>query len=305
MEALVTLICTLLACSLGACVGLGFGMAGLFMILSSWRAKPLKISVILVGTVFGLGLTAAGAGILYALHKACLEELGLGATFTCLFLTLIPFAIATVDAKLLNGRLKEWRLPVPARDKELPHPNLMRRLGATLPNASVALLFLLALRGVANAWTDATHLCRLMQVEFLVIHSMGFLGLLVLSKVENLLDAILRGCLALGLMGMYGLFAVKIDGLTGGLEFLSAAFATYAGIFFTGAEDDMKSQVIKRWIVTGILFLVLAGVFRMPESVNSWRGDACLRYGMAYFALLALMEASGLYNRRWMKKTQA
>jgi hypothetical protein len=141
-------------------------------------------------------------------------------------------------------------------------------------------------------------LTRIMQVEFLVIHSMAFLGLVALWKPGDAAGRRTRAVLFWGLAGLYCLAA----GSRGGeslLVFLGLSFVTYLGLFLNWHSPSAMVQLGARWLVGTALFLIALGVFGAPKNAGEWLGrQSVIKAGTLYFASLALLELAGFFQRR-------
>jgi hypothetical protein len=169
---------------------------------------------------------------------------------------------------------------------------------AALPELLVAAQFLMVARtrqpflGAEPQWLTAA-----MQAEFLVIHSMAFLGLLALWKPADPKGQKTRAVAFWGLFALYTIMALSA-GFAQFLLFVGLTFVTYLGLFLNWNSPSAKLQLGARWAVGFVLFLVALHIFGAPSNVGDWGGRASvLRAGALYFFALAAVELSGLYLR--------
>lgn len=176
-------------------------------------------------------------------------------------------------------------------------------LGTWLPVAIQ--LFTAAGFAVAYLHGSAAQLAtfgKLMQMEFIVIHSGVFIGVLLLHRSES---AFWRGMrwVAVALFAvLYLRIGYNIMGWVGVFEFVALTLSTYAGLFWatTSARFSIGFEIGTRWFIGFMTFAVLGGLFKMPENAAEWTVfPSVLLYGACYFASLATIEASGVY--RWIR----
>lgn len=171
-------------------------------------------------------------------------------------------------------------------------------LVAALPELLVATQFLAVAR-TRDAYLGATPqwLTAAMQAEFLVIHSMAFLGLLALWKPADAAGRKTRAVAFWGLFALYTALALSA-GFKQLLLFVGLTFVTYLGLFLNWNSPSAMLQLGARWAVGFLLFIVALGIFGTPENVSDWGGHASvLRAGAFYFFGLAAAELAGLYLR--------
>ena len=185
----------------------------------------------------------------------------------------------------------------PPRAADAPAPWWKVAL-AGLPELLVGLHFL----AVVNRWDSPfavkpRDLTLLMQVEFLVIHSTAFLGFVGLWRPENAAGRKTRAVAFWGLFGLYCLMAGS-QGSKYLLVFFGLTFVTYLGFFMSWGARSARQQLVARWTLGFVLFLVAGGFFGAPQNVGHWGGrDSVLKAGALYFLALAALEFSGLYLR--------
>lgn len=145
------------------------------------------------------------------------------------------------------------------------------------------------------------RLGRLMEIEFLVIHSFPFLAFIGLAKPETKRLQILRIIGFWGLLAIYIVFAFSMDGWAGIFTFLGLTLVTYVGFFLRITEPKLAAQLAVRWLVNFILFILFAGIMKMPEGVEHWHSyKQVYDFGLCYFFSLGIIEWSGFYQGQWI-----
>lgn len=169
---------------------------------------------------------------------------------------------------------------------------------AALPELLVALQFLaFALWQAPLLGAGRETLTTVMQVEFLVIHSMGFLGLIGLWRPEDARGRVQRAIAFWGLFGLYCLVAIH-QGSTYFVLFFGLGFATYLGLFMNWGSPSAQMQLVARWICGFVAYMIANAVFDTPRNVSAWTGrTSVIHAGALYFLGLAALELSGLYLR--------
>jgi hypothetical protein len=169
---------------------------------------------------------------------------------------------------------------------------------AALPMFLVGIEFLLAAQRRPTLFgATPRDLTAAMQAEFLVIHSMAFLGALALWRPEDAAARLVRGVAFWTLFAFYCWMAAKA-GQTQLAVFAGLTFTTYFGLFMTWRSPSAMVQLAVRWFIGFVLFLFAAEYFGAPSSVNTWLGRReVLRAGALYFFLLAAVEMTGFYLR--------
>lgn len=146
----------------------------------------------------------------------------------------------------------------------------------------------------------ATHLGNLMQLEFLAVHAGAFLGFFVFWAPSTKWGHVGRivGILAFG--AIYFLGAYGALGWTGILEFGLMIGLTYAGLLIpdrSGARWGRVVEVGVRWVFTTFAFMIIAGIAGTPSDVGTWHEHrSVLVFGAAYFLVLGLVEATGIFG---------
>jgi len=169
---------------------------------------------------------------------------------------------------------------------------------AAAPEAFVGLQFLLvALKKPPLVEASRHGLTTVMQAEFLVIHSMAFLGLVALWKPRDAPERRARALVFWGLFGLYCLAAAS-RGLGHAALFAGLTFVTYLGLFLNWRSESALIQLGARWAVGTALFLAAIIAFGTPKNVGEWAGrSSVIAAGAAYFLGLAALELSGLFLR--------
>jgi len=170
---------------------------------------------------------------------------------------------------------------------------------AALPELFIGLQFLAAARtGKPFLGSDPGGLTAAMQAEFLVIHSMAFLGVVALWKPKDAKGERQRAGVFVVLFLLYAIMS-----LSGGFKtfviFFGMTSVTYLGLLLNWNSPSAMLQLGARWGVGFILFLAAIGIFGVPSHVNSWPAYPyeVLRAGAFYFLALATVELTGLYLR--------
>lgn len=141
---------------------------------------------------------------------------------------------------------------------------------------------------------------KLMQMEFIAIHSGLFIGVFVLVRSDS---TFLRGMrwVAVALLSVFYLkIGYSIMGWVGVLELATLTVCTYSGLLWAtkSAQLRMAAEIGARWFIGFMAFGLIGRLFGMPSEVNTWSEfPTVLLYGACYFATLAAIEATGLYRR--------
>lgn len=145
---------------------------------------------------------------------------------------------------------------------------------------------------------DADWLVDVMQVEFLVIHSLPFMVLVSLWKPGQPALEGIRWLTFLALGAMYLAGGYNVAGWRGIGMFVSLTAATYLGFLFRmRGQTEKLPELAARWLANYVFFLLALIVFGTPKDVSDWPGSVgVLRAGGAYFLLLAAIEMSGIYR---------
>ena len=146
---------------------------------------------------------------------------------------------------------------------------------------------------------DAEALGLGARIEFLVLHSIGFLGLLALVRPPRAEWATLKW-LAVALLGaMYLNGALNMGGREGLLLFLSLTITTYLGFFLNFMSSGAAVSLALRWFISMVLLGVASGITGIEGDLEdiAWTApDTGLRFGQWFFGMLLLVELTGLYH---------
>lgn len=146
----------------------------------------------------------------------------------------------------------------------------------------------------------ATHLGKLMQLEFLAMHAGAFLGLLLFWAPATKGGRAARTIGILIFSALYLLGAYGEMGWLGTVEFSLLIGLTYAGLIIpdrSAARLGRVAEVGVRWLFTLVAFMIVGGIAGTPSDVGTWpEHRSVLIFGAFYFLVLGLMELTGLYG---------
>ena len=192
--------------------------------------------------------------------------------------------------------------PLPRIDPEFdPNPPLApwwKCFVAAAPTLLLGTQFLVvALTGKAFFFATPQALTAVMQAEFLVIHSVFFLGMFAFYRPAGVARRAFRAAAFWGLFAFYVYHAME-SGLDQALTFVTATFVTYLGVFLNWHSPSALLQLAVRYAVCFPAFILIPKLFDAPGNVGAWTGlESVLQGGAAYFLLLGALELSGLYLR--------
>jgi hypothetical protein len=147
---------------------------------------------------------------------------------------------------------------------------------------------------------------QLMQIEFLVIHSFPFITVVALLRPSTPKGKMFRRIAFWGLLILYISGAYSMGGWWGILTFAGLTLATYLGFLLHMTRGLEILRLGFRWLVSFVLFLVLAGFTRMPEAVESWSDTSKVyAFGFYYFLILGVLEWIGFYQTQWIDQIPA
>ncbi len=171
---------------------------------------------------------------------------------------------------------------------------------AALPDLSLAVTYMLAaFWSVTFPGMEHKRLGHLMMIEFLVIHSFGFLGFLAMAKPTMKGQRPLQWIIFSGLVALYTVFAHSAGGISGIISFYGLAVATYFGFLLNLTSERAKAHLIARWLLSAFLYAITMAIAGADESMRDWtRNVHALYFGMLYFAVLGLLEWSAFYDSR-------
>ncbi len=158
----------------------------------------------------------------------------------------------------------------------------------------------------AFAWQDwgsafATDMAKTIQLEFLVIHSGIFLGVFLFMPIASALFRGLRWIAVALLCLLYLGGGHQLLGWYGVLAVTAIFVATYGAFLFgrlrTGATRIRGLvELAVRWLVSLFAYMLLMGLLDLPQTINEWTDHrAAVALGALYFAVLGLVESSGVY----------
>ncbi|MBL0164523.1 MAG: hypothetical protein IPP82_13020 [Xanthomonadales bacterium] len=174
------------------------------------------------------------------------------------------------------------------------------RLERVVPVAlqwSTALLFFIAWPEYPSE--SGVHLGKLMELEFLAIHAGVSLGMLVYWVPTKQSTRLLRlvGFVFFG--ALYLLGGYSTSGWTGTFEIAAMIVTSYSGLLWgTGAARQARIMEIGvRWFLALLVFIFVTTWLMLPKDVATWHESASvLLAGAIYFAVLGLLEFSGVYR---------
>ena len=180
---------------------------------------------------------------------------------------------------------------------------LARTLVSAVPIAGTFVCYALVRQtGQPIFGLDAELLGLGVEVEFIVLHSIGFLGLLALVRPPRAEWAMLKW-LAVALLGsMYLNGAHNMGGSHGVLLFLSLTIATYLGFFLRFMSSGAAVSLAVRWFISLALLGVASGISGVEGDLEqvAWSDpNVGLRLGQWYFGLLLAVEITGIYQLRF------
>lgn len=179
-------------------------------------------------------------------------------------------------------------------------------LRAALPDLSLAATYMLAaFWSVTFPGMEHKRLGYLMMIEFLVIHSFGFLGLLAMAKPTMKGQRPLQWILFWGLVALYCVFASMAGGVSGIISFFSLGVVTYFGFLLNLTSERAKAHLITRWFLSAYLYAITIGITGTDTGMRDWnRSVEVLYFGMLYFGALGLLEWSAFYDSRPIRAIQ-
>lgn len=177
---------------------------------------------------------------------------------------------------------------------------LVTQLDRFLPVAlqwSTALMFLAAWPKYPSA--TAVHFGKLMELEFLAIHAGAFLGMLVLWVPKKPSSRLLRAIGVAFFCALYLLGGYRTLHWQGMFELGWMILASYSGLLW-GVGADRKQRIMEtgsRWFFGFMIFLFVIHWRGLPSDVATWHKNAdSLLAGAIYFAVLGMLELSGIYR---------
>lgn len=186
------------------------------------------------------------------------------------------------------------------RVDEFEKPGQFAPLARFVPVAlqwSSAVMFLVAWRHFPS--DSAIHFGKLMELEFLAIHAGAFLGFLILWSPLKRSRRLLRcvGLLVFSFLYLAGGYSTLR--WSGVIEIGAMIFTSYSGLFWS-ADAKRTARIMEtgaRWFLGFIVFLFVINGLSLAGDVATWHKSAdALLAGAIYFAVLGLLELSGIYR---------
>ncbi len=141
---------------------------------------------------------------------------------------------------------------------------------------------------------------KLMQMEFIAIHSGLFLGVFILWRPDHAFWRCMRWVAVALLSVFYLRFGYSIMGWVGVFELIALTFCTYSGLLWAtqSARFGLACEIGARWFIGLLAFGLIGRIFGMPQNAAEWVNfPSVLLYGASYFAALGAFEATGIYRR--------
>jgi hypothetical protein len=179
-------------------------------------------------------------------------------------------------------------------------------LRAALPDLSLAATYMLAaFWSVTFPGMEHKRLGHLMMIEFLVIHSFGFLGFLAMAKPTMKGQRPLQWIIFCGLTALYFVFAYSAGGISGIISFVSLGVVTYFGFLLNLTSERAKAHLITRWLLSTYIYAITMAIAGADSSMSYWTTSVnALYFGMLYFGVLGLLEWSAFYDSRPIRAIQ-
>jgi hypothetical protein len=169
-------------------------------------------------------------------------------------------------------------------------------IAATSLPAAASLLFIAArLRPEAPL---ATWLAPAILLEAIVVHAGALLGVALFAWPGTRRGHLLYWPLLAAFAALYMLAAFRVGGGATALQFVLLALVTYGGVLWApaGHRSAVGFETALRWLIAVVAITLTFGLAGAPSSIAEWQDvDSRLTAGAVYFALLAAVEATGLY----------
>lgn len=282
-------------------VACGIGLAGYWHWSEQWKHGTLPIKEIagLVAALIFIGSFAI-APVLVAF------EFGgwIAAVFQSLVLV-VTFALVWMSHA--TGDRPSPPSPGPESDTEPAVQDQRRRFIRALPGSLLCFCFSVAyaaaILGRSFPGMDKDWLADLMRIEMLVIHSLPFVSLITLIRFEHRHWRYFQWFLFVTWYCLYLGFALQIrESVDALLAFAAATFGTYLSFMLQESTQTRLALVFKRWVIN----LTLYASISIAVGAEKWRsGDAMLKLGLIYFALIGAIELTPIYGihwRRWLEE---
>jgi hypothetical protein len=178
-------------------------------------------------------------------------------------------------------------------------------LRSALPDLSVAAAYaIVSLGGIVIPHMTRERLAYLITIQFLVIHSFAFLGLLALGKPQMRGQRTAQWVIFVALLTLYTVFAFGAGGFSGILSLYSLAVVNYFGFLLNITSNRAKLHLVTRWATSTFLYAFGYAITGAEMRLSTHHGsikDNILYFGMLYFAALGLLEWSGFYESRFIR----
>ncbi|MBI5970774.1 MAG: hypothetical protein HY884_06430 [Deltaproteobacteria bacterium] len=244
--------------------GLALFVFGTVMLLSALGYVTSEDHISLFGRLIGGGIsliiTSGGIWSLYRGALAALKSAGFEGGFSTA--ALITYLLQTMSA---------------------------RSVYSAIPYLILAFDFFLAYAfSMTLPLTDMKGLEEVMVVEFLALHSAAFLGIVVIIRTEGIWTLIR---LAIGgfLVFIYITLGMKYASASAAVSFVFLIGSRYINYHMNGQEDGALAQMILRWVVQLLFFLLFTALLN-----ESLAGPGNILLGLIYFSAIGLVEAFGL-----------
>ena len=141
----------------------------------------------------------------------------------------------------------------------------------------------------------------LLQLEFLAVHAGLLFGFTAFWHPEPRSSRALR-VIALGVFALfYAVAGHAVDGWVGVVGVAGMIVGTHGGLLWgaAGARHRRALEIAVRWLVSFALLMAgIAWADPADGDLGRWtRSGEALWFGAAFFAVLGLVEASGIHRR--------
>jgi hypothetical protein len=194
----------------------------------------------------------------------------------------------------------------------------IRNIAAALPDFGLAWAFLRTWR-YPYAFGDRAvrYFLYLVLLEFIVVHSTGFLGMVSIARIDRKKKVLLFT----GLCGFYSVFALAFSHAYGNMwpliAFWSLTLFKFPAVVFGTVPEKQKEAVVRQWgVMMGLYVMSALCVTFLPVPpwgvtdtvVKSQQFNASgiwvdepqrvIAFGVIYFSLLGLFEFFGGRDKR-------
>ena len=198
---------------------------------------------------------------------------------------------------------------------QLGLPNFWQRLWPKLGFlrniiSSIPLFLIVGAYAYPDSWAvrfvgmEKHRLAVMIHIEAFAI---GIFPLLVaVSRIKPGASKALKAIKAGLLFGFMFLFCSGVwdyYGSWGFFAFISLTIATYAGFFINAAEARVLINIVLRWCVNYVTFLLVAIVLGMPQEVAEWiHHKEIYNCGISFFFIIGVFELTGFYRAKWIER---